>query len=321
MRVVVTGSNGLLGTKLLELLLRDTDVQAFGISRRRCSNSYLGPFPFWQVDLADPSAVERAFETVQPDVVLHTAAMTDVDGCERQPRRAWRENVEATRLVALATKRVGARMVHLSTEYVFDGTTGPYSEADSPNPLCVYGRSKLASESVVLETLPNSVIARTTVLFGYGPNTRPNFVTGLLARLRTGHKVPVVTDQVGSPTLADNLAQMLWALGRDSGAQGVYNTVGASVMDRYRFALLVANVFGFDPDLIEATDTASLCQVAPRPLKAGLRMDKFGTRYPQISVLSAQEALEELRRQMRGLAGSKAGSRRGGIDLATSTFQ
>jgi dTDP-4-dehydrorhamnose reductase len=320
MRVLVTGSNGLLGTKLLELLLRQPEVQAIGISRSPCSNSHLGPFRFWQVDLAERSTAERVFERAQPEVVLHTAAMTDVDACERQPRRAWRENVEATRLVALAAKRVGARLVHLSTEYVFDGTAGPYSEADSPNPLCVYGRTKLASEEVVLETLPGSAIARTTVLFGYAPNTRANFVTGLLARLRASQKVRVVTDQVGSPTLADNLARMVWTLGRDSSALGVFNAVGASVMDRYRFGVLVANVFDLDQGLIEPTDTASLRQVAPRPLKAGLLMDKFRTRYPQVPVLSAQEALEELRGQLHVYAGGKAGSRRGGIDFATRMF-
>ncbi len=308
MRVLVTGSNGLLGTKLLELLLGREGAQVGGVSRGPCANRYLGEFPFWQADLAESGAAERVCEAFGPEVVVHTAAMTDVDGCERLPDRAWRENVEATRLVAIAARRAGARLVHLSTEYVFDGEAGPYGEDDPTNPLGVYGRSKLASERAALDILPDAVIARTTVLFGQTPNARPNFVTGLLERWRAGERTRVVVDQVGSPTLADNLAQMVWALAEDPAARGVFNTVGASVVDRYTFAVEAASTFGCDPGLIEPIDTPSLRQAARRPLRAGLKMDKFRARFPAVPVLTVTEALQALRRQMAPAAGAMVGS-------------
>lgn len=298
MRVAITGSNGLLGTKLLDLLLRLPDVHVIGLSRRPCSNGYLGAFRFHRLDVADEAAVGEVLRAAAPDVVIHTAAMTDVDGCERDPIRAWRENVDATHAVALAARRVGARLVHLSTEYVFDGRAGPYGEDDPPSPVSVYGRTKLASEEVARGIVPGCVVARTTVLFGYAPNARTNFVTGLVQRLRQGERASVVTDQVGSPTLADNLAQMVWALAADSDAQGTFNTVGASVLDRFSFARLVARTFGLDESRLDPIDTATLGQAAPRPLKAGLRMERFRTRYPQVPVLSAEAALRELRGQL-----------------------
>ncbi len=301
MRVAITGSNGLLGTKLLELLLAEPEVEPLAISRGRCSHGRAGEFRYWQADLCVPGSALDAIGAGRPDVVVHTAAMTDVDGCERAPERAWRENVEATRYVAEAARRVGARLVHLSTEYVFDGASGPYGEGDPTGPLSVYGRTKLASEQVARALLPGCVVARTTVLFGYAPHVRANFVTSLVARLGAGQTVRVVTDQVGSPTLADNLAQMVWALASDPAAAGVFNTVGATVLDRFDFAQLVARAFGLDASLVEPTDTAALDQLAPRPLKAGLRMEKFRTRYPGVPVLAVDEALARLRAQMEPL--------------------
>ncbi len=298
MRVAVTGSNGLLGTKLLERLLAEPGTQPLAFSRAPCANRYLGEFPFWQVDLADEAATDRTLAAARPDVVIHTAAMTDVDRCEREPEWAWHENVEVTRNVARAAAALGARLVHLSTEYVFDGKNGPYGEDDPPRPISVYGRSKLASEDEARTAVPSCAIARTTVLYGYAPNARSNFVTGLVARLREGRRARVVDDQVGSPTLADNLAAMVWALAGDPAATGVFNTVGASVLDRYTFALLVAAVFGLEPGRIERTTTATLEQTAPRPLRAGLRMEKFQARYPGVPVLTAREGLERLREQM-----------------------
>lgn len=302
MRVLITGSNGLLGTKLLERLLAEPGVEPLGASRAACANRYLGDFPFWQVDVADTSRVEHLFQEAQPEIILHTAAMTDVDGCERDPEGAWRLNVEAARLVAEAAARHGARLVHLSTEYVFDGREGPYAEDDPPNPISVYGRTKYQGELAVRAAAPDAAVARTTVLFGYAPHVRPNFATWLVARLRSGEPARVVTDQVGSPTLADNLAEMVWALGRDRGARGVFNTVGATVMDRFSFARVLAEVFGLEARLIEPTDTPSLRQPAPRPLRGGLKMERFCTRYPDVPVLTTRAALERLRDQMATLA-------------------
>ena len=297
MRVLVTGSNGLLGTKLLAAMLQRPGLEPLAASRGACANRDLGQFPFFQLDVTDGARVDAVVRQTAPDVVIHTAAMTDVDGCERDEATARAVNVGGTEHVAQACESAGARLVHLSTEYVFDGAAGPYSEDDATNPLGVYARTKLESERVIAERCSHWAVARTTVLFGYAPNVRPNFVLWLLERLARGERTRVVADQVGSPTRADNLAEMVLALA-EGGAQGVYHTVGASRLDRYTFARLAASVFELDASLVEPVSTAELRQPAPRPLNAGLSVARFQRAFPRVPVLTAREALVRLREQL-----------------------
>jgi dTDP-4-dehydrorhamnose reductase len=303
--MLVTGSNGLLGTKLVAAMLTRADSQPLAASRGPCSNGALGAFPFCPLDVTDSAQVMAVFAEAQPEVVIHTAAMTDVDGCERAPEAAQAINVEGTANVAAACARAGARIVHLSTEYVFDGAAGPYDEEDAPNPLGVYARTKLASEHVVAARCADWAVARTTVLYGYAPNVRPNFVLWLLDQLARGQRVRVVADQIGSPTLADNLAEMVLALAT-GGGQGLYHTVGASRLDRFSFAQLAAETFGLDADLIHPVATAELRQPAPRPLAAGLSVARFRREFPGVPVLTARQGLERLREQL-GAGGWRPG--------------
>jgi dTDP-4-dehydrorhamnose reductase len=284
MRVLVTGSNGLLGSKLLLAMSERPDLDPLALSRNA---SPLAPLP----------ALWRVFSETRPDAVIHTAAMTDVDGCEREPERAWVLNVQGTRNVASACERIDARLVHLSSEYVFDGQAGPYVETDRPNALSVYGRTKLASEQAVAESCQRWVVARTTVLFGHVPAARRHFVLWLLGQLASGESVRIVEDQVGSPTLADNLAEMLLAL-TTRGAQGIYHTVGASRLSRFDFARQVAEEFGLDPAGVRPISTAELRQPAPRPLRAGLSTDKLKRDFPDVLVLDSRTALRRLREQL-----------------------
>jgi dTDP-4-dehydrorhamnose reductase len=296
-RVLVTGSHGLLGSKLLAVLVARPDCEPIGASRGPCVNRALGDFEYLQLDVTDRSRVWEAVQAVRPEAVIHTAAMTDVDGCEREPARAHELNVVGTAHVAEAAAAVGAHLVHLSTEYVFDGRAGPYAEDDPVNPLSVYGRTKLESEQVVAAMCERWAVARTTVLYGYAPGVRPNFVLWLLDRLERGERTRVVADQIGSPTLADNLADMTLALAL-GGAQGVYHTVGASRVGRYDFAQLVAAVFERDGTLIEPITTAELQQPAARPLAAGLSTARFQRAFPAVPVLTAEAGLERLRGQL-----------------------
>jgi dTDP-4-dehydrorhamnose reductase len=296
-RVLVTGSNGLLGTKLLEAMISRRYLEPIGCSRGPCSNAYLGDFRFFPLDVTDVAQTRAVLAAAAPDVVVHTAAMTDVDGCERAPALAHAVNVTGAANVADACAGIGARLVHLSTEYVFDGRAGPYGEDDPPNPLGVYARTKLESEGEVAARCPDWAVARTTVLYGYARNVRPNFVLWLLERLAVGQSVRVVADQIGSPTLADNLAEMVLALA-ESGSSGIYHTVGASRLDRYTFARLAAETFDLDPNLIAPVTTAELRQPAPRPLAAGLRVTRFQREFPAVRVLDAQGGLTVLRAQL-----------------------
>jgi dTDP-4-dehydrorhamnose reductase len=295
-RILITGGNGLLGTKVIEQTLSRNDVEIISTSRDVCRNGYLGSFPFSQLDITDAEAVVQALGKHKPDVVIHTAAMTNVDGCETNRDEAWAVNVDGTENVARACRAIGARMVHLSSEYVYDGTAGPYRETDAVNPLGWYAKTKWESEERVRAVIDNAVIGRTTVIVGQAPHVRPNFVLWLVNQIRSGQQANIVVDQIGSPTLADNLAEMVLALAL-SDARGVYHTAGDTVIGRYDYALLIADVFDLDAQQLIPITTAELKQPAPRPLKAGLLMDKFKSDFPDVHVLSAREGVEAIKAQ------------------------
>jgi dTDP-4-dehydrorhamnose reductase len=302
-RILVTGSNGLLGTKVLERLLASEIDQPLAASRNERANGYLGDLPFWRLDVADATDVERVLDDARPDAVIHTAALTDVDGCERQRDLAQAVNTDGAGNVARACAARGIRLVHLSTEYVFDGEAGPYRETDQVNPLGWYAKTKEAGEQAVVAAGGSSAIARTTIIFGYAPHVRANFVLWLVGQLRDGKRVRIIYDQIGSPTLAENLAEMVLALAkRDLG--GIYNTVGADVMSRLDFARQIAATFGLDDSLIDPITTAEFGQPAPRPLRAGLLMDRFRADVPDVPVLTVAESLSILKGQLEqaGLA-------------------
>jgi dTDP-4-dehydrorhamnose reductase len=295
-RILITGGNGLLGTKVIEQALTLPEIDVISTSRGSCQNGYLGTFPFSQLDITDAAAVDRVLSEHRPDVVIHTAAMTNVDGCETHRDEAWAINVDGTQHVARACREVGARLVHLSTEYVYDGTAGPYRETDPVNPLVWYARTKWESEERVRAILDDAAVGRTTIIVGHAPHVRPNFVLWLVNQLRDGKKANIVTDQVGSPTLADNLSEMVLALAL-SDTRGVYHTAGDTVIGRYDYARLIAEVFDLDAALLVPITTAELNQPAPRPLNAGLLMDKFKRDFPSVHVLSARQGVEVIKAQ------------------------
>ena len=184
--------------------------------------------------------------------------------------------------LARACAAGGIRLVYVSTEYVFDGTAGPYRETDRVNPQGWYAQTKAAGERAVMAAGGYWAIGRTTVVYGYAAHVRANFVLWLLGQLKAGQRVRIVEDQIGSPTLADNLAEMLLALAA-SDVTGVFNTAGADVVSRLDFSRQIAETFGLDASLIDSTTTAALGQAAPRPLKAGLVMDKLPRCLPSCS--------------------------------------
>ena len=271
-RLLITGTNGLLGGKLLERA-----AGRYHLTGLSAGPPVTGPydgFTFHQVDVRDREAVIRTVQTERPDVVVHTAAMTNVDGCERDPETAWNVNAMGSMNVADACALTGARLVLLSTDYVFDGEHGPYREDDRPRAISAYGRSKLAAEQTVAAVCEDYAIARTSVLYGLAPNARTNFVTWLIGELRAGNQVKVVTDQTSSPTLADNLAAMVLALA-EGDAQGVFHTCGADWLSRYEMALHIVRLFHLDGGLITPIETEELRQPAPRPKHSGMVAERI----------------------------------------------
>jgi dTDP-4-dehydrorhamnose reductase len=298
-RVLVTGSNGLVGTKVLERLVRDASTEPLGAYHKARDNEYLGTFPWWTLDVTDPANVERVLNEARPDVVVHTAAFTNVDDAERQRERAHALNAAAPGYVVRACAARGIRLVHLSTEYVFDGAAGPYRETDPINPQGWYAETKAAGEQAVIaagDAGASWAIARTTVVYGYAPHVRANFVLWLVGKLRAGERVSIIDDQIGSPTLAENLADMVLALA-GSRETGIFHTAGADVISRLAFSQQVAATFGLDASLIDATTTDKLGQLAPRPLKAGLLMDRFRAAFPTVPVVAAADGLAVVKEQ------------------------
>ncbi len=227
-----------------------------------------------RLDLADPDQVMAAIDQSRPTWVVNAAAETGVDRCEADPERTRQIHVEGTRYLARACEETGAGLVSISTNYVFDGENGPYSEDDSTNPLNMYGRTKLESETVTLEAACQSVVVRTAVLYGYHEGSRPNFVTWAVESLSQGQPIRVVTDECTNPTQVDELASFLLGL-CSGGFEGLIHFAGLDFLSRYAMVERICRVFDLDPGLVTPVESTALGQAARRPLQAGLQIERL----------------------------------------------
>lgn len=225
------------------------------------------------------------------DAIYCAGGATDVESCESHPEETFRVNVEGPRAAARAARACGAAFAYFSTEYVFDGNAGPYSEAAQADPLSVYGKSKLAGEAAILEAHPEALVVRTTVVFGQDRRGK-NFLYGLASALASGREFRVASDQYSTPTYNLDLANASVAL-LESGASGIFNVVGPTVMSRLEFAVLAADVLHLPRDLIRGTPTSELGQRAPRPLRAGLTIDKLKTALPALRMREPAEGIRD----------------------------
>ncbi|OGS12652.1 MAG: hypothetical protein A2234_05525 [Elusimicrobia bacterium RIFOXYA2_FULL_58_8] len=249
----------------------------------------------FRLDLAVPDSIKETFARARPGIVFLCSAMTHVDGCERNPELARRVNALGPALVAEHCRAAGARLVYLSTEYVFDGVAGPYGEDDPTNPVSVYGRTKLEGELAVL-AVAGALVIRTTVVYSYDTAAK-NFIMQLIANARSGAAMRVPKDQFSNPTYAPALAAAILAL-VSKGAAGIYNVVGPELMDRYAFALRACAAFGLEPSFLEPQFTSELEQAAARPLRAGLKTGKLVATLGQ-SLPPVDESLAEIARALK----------------------
>ncbi len=268
MRALVVGANGLVGSRLVaELSGRGHRVTGLGRGASRLGAAV----PFVSVDLAQADALATTIEVTRPEVVINCAAMTDVDGCEREPAKAWTANVEGVATLAKAARAAGAHLVHVSTDYVFDGDAGPYDVDAIPNPRGVYALSKHAGEQAVraLCEAGRWSIARTAVVYGWPAAGQKNFGSWLVDSLSRGQAVKLFEDQWVSPSLALNVAEMLADLAERALA-GVWHVAGAAVVDRVSFGRRLCERFGFDAGLIQPSRMSDVKLLSPRPAKSGL---------------------------------------------------
>lgn len=269
--VLVTGSNGLLGQKLAKDFHPHYKVIACDLQ----PESYLS-FPnlsYESLDITNRRQLGFHISFYHPQVIINAAAYTDVDGCEIHKDKAWAINVGGVKNLVNFCQEQKIKLIQLSTDYIFDGENGPYSEEDSPDPANFYGETKLESEKIIKESRVDFLIVRTNVLYGFGKNVKPNFLLWLLEKLSQNEKIKIATDQFNNPTLADNLSLCILEMVKKN-ISGVYHVAGSEYLSRYDFAIKVADKFNFDKNNILPAKTDLLQQKAKRPYKGGLKINK-----------------------------------------------
>jgi dTDP-4-dehydrorhamnose reductase len=268
MRIFIAGCDGLLGQNLLRASA-GLGHEITGSSRHPAPVLPEFLSAFHSLDAADPATWDFVRREVKPDRIVNAAAYTDVDGCERDPAQCDRVNRDAVRWMA----ETGIPVVQISTDYVFDGVAGPYSEEDPTRPLSRYGRAKLESEALALSSA-RGLVLRTMWVWGQGKGAKKSFTEFVRGTLASGQPVKAVTDQVGNPTLAWDLAGAVWAL-LAADASGLYHAAGRDRMNRYEWALRVAEFHGLDASLVEPVDSSGFRFDAVRPLNSGLLCAKL----------------------------------------------
>jgi len=275
MKILITGANGLLGQKLVKLLGSMDDIDLVATARGTCRlPDTMGKFTYREMDISDKAQVFKVIKAEQPAAIIHTAAMTQVDDCEKDQGLCWQLNVEAVRYIVEASTEAGAFLLHLSTDFIFDGAAGPYDENAAAKPLSYYGESKLASEKIVQESKLQWAIARTVLVYGVAHDmSRSNIILWVKKSLESGTQINVVTDQWRTPTLAEDLAMGCFLIVKNK-ATGIYNISGKDLLNPYQMAIKTADFFKLNKALIYEADASNFSQPAQRPPKTGFIIDK-----------------------------------------------
>ena len=302
MRVAVTGANGLVGGEAVMQLAEGSSHEVLALGKGPCRLPR-GRYRYAPIDLGDGKSTAAALREFRAEAVLHAGAATNVDACERDPELAWRVNVDGTAEVARACRELGARLLALSTDYVFDGLSGPYSEDDLANPRGVYARSKRSGEEAALLLAPDAAVGRLAVVYGGRSVTRDTFASQVVERLSRGEPVRAFEDQRVSTTLASAGAARCLELLLETRYRGVIHLSDATVLDRVELAHRIAKRFGLEGSIIPVR-TADAHLAAPRPLRGGLKVDRAADLLRNVP-LAIDEALarfeQEWRSRRRGL--------------------
>jgi dTDP-4-dehydrorhamnose reductase len=273
-KILVTGSNGLLGQKLTEQILQQPQWQLIATAIGPDRNPIAGDYTYVTLDITDETAVMEVLDKYRPNVVIHTAAMTNVDACEKDPEGCQKLNVEAVKYIVRACELHQTHLIHLSTDFIFDGKEGPYTEEALPNPLSLYGHSKWEAEKIVSAANCPWSIVRTVLVYGVVADmSRSNIVLWAKGALEKGQKLTVVNDQWRTPTLAEDLAQGCLLIAAQK-ATGIYNISGMDMLRIDELVRKVATHWNLDVSLVGEISSDTLNQAAPRPPRTGFVLDK-----------------------------------------------
>jgi len=273
-RIIVTGSNGMLGQRTVEYYSSKENIELLTTSVE--DKSVISSVDYISCDIKSRENIKKVMYDYCPDFIIHTAAFTNVDLSEKMREDAWKINVKGVEYIAEAARAIDAMIIHISTDYIFDGKNGPYDENALPNPIGYYGRTKLASENALKISGTLFTILRTNVLYGIALNSRPDFVRWIINSLRNNEKIRIVKDQINNPTFIDDLVHAISKI-IEFRKTGTYNIGGKEFLSRFEFTNRIADFFKLDKNLITPIITEELNQPARRPLKSGLWIFKAET--------------------------------------------
>lgn len=273
-KILITGSNGLLGQKLVELLRTKENIEIIATARGENRLPFSDGYEYRAMDITDRQQVIETIEQVKPTAVINTAAMTNVDQCEFEKDNCWKQNVNAVEYLVEACQKTGSFLLHVSTDFIFDGRNGPYAEDAEANPISFYGWSKLAGEMAVRSSNIRWAIARTVLVYGIvNDMSRSNIILWVKKSLEEGKNIKVVTDQWRTPTLAEDLALGCYLIA-DKEAEGIFNISGKDFLTPYEMAIMTADYFSLDKSLISEADSSTFTQPAKRPPRTGFDLSK-----------------------------------------------
>jgi len=291
-RILVTGANGMLGQRAVEFYSSKENIDLLATSVE--DKSVIDEVDYLSCDLKNRDEIKKVIYDYYPDYIVHTAAFTNVDLCEKLREDAWKINVKGVEYISEAARAIDAHIIHISTDYVFDGKDGPYNENAKPNPIGYYGRTKLASENALRISGTFYSILRTNVLYGIAHNSRPDFVRWVVKSLNKKENIRIVKDQINNPTFIDDLVQGINKI-IEFKKTGIFNIGGKEFLSRFDFTLRIADYFNLDKKLITPIITEELKQPARRPLKSGLVILKAETElgYKPHSIIESLAAMKK----------------------------
>lgn len=266
-RIIIAGSNGMLGQRLIEFYNKLNDIELISTSVEE--KSVFDDVDYVQADISNRNEIKKVVYDFCPDFIINAAAYTNVDKSESERELAWKINVKGVEYLSETARVLDSHLIHISTDYIFDGKNGPYTENDTPNPLGYYARTKLASENTLKISGCKNTILRTNVLYGTAKFSRPDFVKWVVESLRANKEIRIVDDQINNPTFIDDLVQGINKI-VELRKEGIYNIGGNEFLNRYEFTILIADYFNLNKSLIKRIKTEELNQPARRPLKSGL---------------------------------------------------
>ena len=292
-RILVVGANGLLGQRLISFYTEKQNIELMGCSIENKS-ALLGT-AYVKCDITSREEVKKLVFDFYPDVVINAAGFTNVDQSEKERETAWKINVKGVEYLTEACRTIDAKIIQISTDYIFNGINGPYDENAKVDPLGYYGRTKLASENALRIGAVTYSVIRTNVLYGIA-NSRPDFVRWVINSLNDKKQIRVVTDQINNPTFVEDIVQAINKI-IELDKFNLYNIGGKDFLNRFEFAAIIADYFNLDKSLILPIVTEELKQPAKRPLKSGLITIKAETELG-FKPRSITEALAVIKKQL-----------------------